>query len=277
MRRGPRRGRRLPGRVLGRRTDLDPRTTNGCPRGDRDNDLVFDDEDACPDVPGVPHRRRALTNGCPTPRNRVSVEGHMIMLGDIIHFDVDSPRVRSVSWPVVKNVADFPQRQSRHHRDRHRGARGRDRPRRLQHGPLQRARRGRHADAGQVRRRHRAPHDPRLRREPPTGDRARRESRFARTAASSSSSCARACRPSCSPPTPYRVIQVSLEHWRSSMSRRQPVSSVSFLRLAATFAASTGALSTSLVGCGASGALVGGECAPGCWLALVSATTSAST
>ncbi len=48
--------------VPGRRTD-DPRT-NGCPRGDRDQDTVFDDEDACPDVPG----RRTddpKTNGCP--------------------------------------------------------------------------------------------------------------------------------------------------------------------------------------------------------------------
>ena len=41
----------------------DPKT-NGCPRGDRDNDTVFDDEDARPAVPG----RRTddpKTNGCP--------------------------------------------------------------------------------------------------------------------------------------------------------------------------------------------------------------------
>ncbi len=46
----------------------DPKT-NGCPeRKDRDADKVFDDEDACPDVPGV----RSLdpkTNGCPSDRD----------------------------------------------------------------------------------------------------------------------------------------------------------------------------------------------------------------
>ncbi len=41
----------------------DPRT-NGCPRGDRDGDTVFDDEDACPDLAGVRTDDRA-TNGCP--------------------------------------------------------------------------------------------------------------------------------------------------------------------------------------------------------------------
>ncbi len=48
--------------VPGRRTS-DPKT-NGCPRTDRDGDGVFDDEDACPDVPG---RRTGdpKTNGCP--------------------------------------------------------------------------------------------------------------------------------------------------------------------------------------------------------------------
>jgi OOP family OmpA-OmpF porin len=48
--------------VPGRRTS-DPKT-NGCPRTDRDRDGVFDDEDACPDVPG---RRTSdpKTNGCP--------------------------------------------------------------------------------------------------------------------------------------------------------------------------------------------------------------------
>jgi OmpA-OmpF porin, OOP family len=81
-------------------------TTNGCPRADRDNDLVFDDEDACPDVPGV-RTADERTNGCPAPRNRVSVQGSLIMLGDIIHFDVDSPRVRHKSWTIVQNVAEF--------------------------------------------------------------------------------------------------------------------------------------------------------------------------
>jgi len=48
--------------VPGRRTD-DPKT-NGCPRTDRDADGVFDDEDACPDVAGR-RTRDPKTNGCP--------------------------------------------------------------------------------------------------------------------------------------------------------------------------------------------------------------------
>jgi len=48
--------------VPGLRT-TDPRT-NGCPRGDRDQDTIFDDEDACPDAPGI-RTSDPKTNGCP--------------------------------------------------------------------------------------------------------------------------------------------------------------------------------------------------------------------
>ena len=48
--------------VPGVRTD-DPKT-NGCPRSDRDGDGVFDDEDACPDIPGV-RSEDPRANGCP--------------------------------------------------------------------------------------------------------------------------------------------------------------------------------------------------------------------
>jgi OmpA-OmpF porin, OOP family len=80
--------------------------TNGCPRPDRDNDLVFDDEDACPDVPGV-RTTDTKTNGCPPPGDQVRLEGDKIVLDDIIHFELDSPRVPRQSWPVVKRIADF--------------------------------------------------------------------------------------------------------------------------------------------------------------------------
>ncbi len=50
--------------VPGRRT-ADPHT-NGCPRTDRDHDGVFDDEDACVDVPGR-QTDDPKTNGCPRP------------------------------------------------------------------------------------------------------------------------------------------------------------------------------------------------------------------
>jgi outer membrane protein OmpA-like peptidoglycan-associated protein len=83
----------------------DPKT-NGCPRPDRDNDLVFDDEDACPDVPGV-RTTDAKTNGCPPPGDQVRLEGDKIVLDDVIHFELDSPRVPKVSWPTLKRIADF--------------------------------------------------------------------------------------------------------------------------------------------------------------------------
>jgi len=45
------------------------RRTSGCPeRKDRDGDRIFDDEDACPDVPGAPSSDRAK-NGCPPDRD----------------------------------------------------------------------------------------------------------------------------------------------------------------------------------------------------------------
>jgi OOP family OmpA-OmpF porin len=90
--------------VPGIRTS-DPKT-NGCPRSDRDNDTVFDDEDACPDIPGV-RTSDPKTNGCPPAGDQVRLEGDKILLDDIIHFDIDSPRVHRVSWPIIQKVADF--------------------------------------------------------------------------------------------------------------------------------------------------------------------------
>jgi OOP family OmpA-OmpF porin len=90
--------------VPGIRTN-DPKT-NGCPRSDRDNDGVFDDEDACPDIPGV-RTNDPKTNGCPPAGDQVRLEGDKILLDDIIHFDIDSPRVHHVSFPIIKKVADF--------------------------------------------------------------------------------------------------------------------------------------------------------------------------
>jgi len=80
--------------------------TNGCPRSDRDNDLVFDDEDACPDVPGI-RTDDPKTSGCPEAGDRVHMVGDKIVLDDIIHFEIDSPRVPHPSWPICKKVADF--------------------------------------------------------------------------------------------------------------------------------------------------------------------------
>ena len=75
-------------------------------RADRDKDTVFDDEDACPDVPGV-RSSDPKASGCPAPSESVRMEGALIILDDVIHFEVDSPRVRHASWDAVKKVATF--------------------------------------------------------------------------------------------------------------------------------------------------------------------------
>lgn len=79
---------------------------NGCPRSDRDNDDVFDEDDACPDVPGLPSNN-PKTNGCPLASGPVRMEGDRIILDEVIHFELDSPRVRRVSWGLIEQVAKF--------------------------------------------------------------------------------------------------------------------------------------------------------------------------
>ncbi len=90
--------------VPGLRTG-DPKT-NGCPRGDRDKDTVFDDEDACPDVPGI-RTSDPKTSGCPESHGPVRIEGDKIVLDEVILFGNDSPRVKHVSYGIVKKVAEF--------------------------------------------------------------------------------------------------------------------------------------------------------------------------
>ncbi|CAN5657207.1 hypothetical protein BH09MYX1_BH09MYX1_03260 [soil metagenome] len=89
--------------VAGARTS-DPKT-NGCPP-DRDHDQIVDAEDACPDLAGV-KSPDPKANGCPPPSDGARVVGDRIVIDDIIHFDTDSARVRHISWPVVKKLADF--------------------------------------------------------------------------------------------------------------------------------------------------------------------------
>lgn len=83
----------------------DPKT-NGCPRKDRDGDTIFDDDDACPDVWGVP-TDDPKTNGCPRAQGSIHLEADRLILDDRILFDLDSPRVRHASWPIVEKVAKF--------------------------------------------------------------------------------------------------------------------------------------------------------------------------
>jgi outer membrane protein OmpA-like peptidoglycan-associated protein len=73
-------------------------------RTDRDLDTIYDDEDACPDVPGV-RTDDPSTNGCPETQIRM-VEDHLV-LPDSIHFEFDSPRVRKISYPLLHQIADY--------------------------------------------------------------------------------------------------------------------------------------------------------------------------
>jgi outer membrane protein OmpA-like peptidoglycan-associated protein len=76
--------------VPGIRTS-DPRT-NGCPHGDRDHDGVFDDEDACPDVPGI-RTSDPRTNGCPRPdRDHDSVFDEEDACPDVPGIRTDNPK-----------------------------------------------------------------------------------------------------------------------------------------------------------------------------------------
>jgi outer membrane protein OmpA-like peptidoglycan-associated protein len=118
--------------VPGVRTAL--RETNGCPPRDRDHDLIVDSADACPDSPGVPTSDPS-TNGCPPDHDgsveasdfcpdrgvtvadlmsdacpkppEVRLEGDEIVVNDVIHFDVDSPRVWPDSYPLMKKLAEL--------------------------------------------------------------------------------------------------------------------------------------------------------------------------
>ncbi len=73
---------------------------------DRDGDGVLDEEDACPDVPG-PRTADPRTRGCPLADESVRVEGDVLVVTEIIHFDYDSPYIRMSSRPVVEKVARF--------------------------------------------------------------------------------------------------------------------------------------------------------------------------
>lgn len=75
------------------------------PPPDRDNDGVVDNEDACPDVMGIPTPQEPSTNGCP-PTN-IKLAGDRIELPDRIYFDFDSPRVKDRSLPLLKQIAEY--------------------------------------------------------------------------------------------------------------------------------------------------------------------------
>ncbi|HEY1960712.1 MAG TPA: OmpA family protein [Polyangiaceae bacterium] len=72
---------------------------------DRDGDGVVDAEDACPDVFGVPTPAEPSTNGCPP--TTLKLTGDRIELPDRIYFDFDSPSVKAMSLPLLRQIAEY--------------------------------------------------------------------------------------------------------------------------------------------------------------------------
>ena len=180
------------------------------------------------------------------------------MLGDIIHFELDRPRVRRIQLPVVQNVAEFLNANSDIRQIEVDGHADELWSRRLQPEPLREARGGRqvlllkfgvredrvttqaygeskpkvlgHAEAS-LRQNRRVeflviPHQRRVR---------------------------RALCPNTESPKSASTPEQKMSH----------ASSTSLIRVAATLLVSSGTIASALVGCGESNALVGGECAPG--------------
>ena len=65
----------------------------------RDFDGVAQVEDVCPAAP----EEGAIPEGCPGAN--AELVGDKIVLDDVIHFEFDSPRIRSRSFPLVRKVA----------------------------------------------------------------------------------------------------------------------------------------------------------------------------
>ena len=91
--------------VPGIKTD-DPKT-NGCP-SDRDKDTIYDKDDACPDVPG-PSNADPKKNGCP----EAHIEGEQIKIRDQVQFKTNSsailPESDSLLEAVAKILTDHPE------------------------------------------------------------------------------------------------------------------------------------------------------------------------
>ena len=69
------------------------------PRTDRDGDGVYDDVDACPDMPGP-----AGNAGCPV-YEKVVVKPDMLELKEKIQFAWNTPKIEAVSYPALDEVA----------------------------------------------------------------------------------------------------------------------------------------------------------------------------
>lgn len=84
---------------------------HGCPAEkppveDPDGDGVVAPYDACPGVAGIPSDE-AKSNGCPKADGDIHMEEDRVVVGDMVLFDTDSPRVRHRAWPTLEKVAKF--------------------------------------------------------------------------------------------------------------------------------------------------------------------------
>ena len=81
--------------------------TDGCPEGDNDHDGVVDGVDECPMEPEDPDGYQD-DDGCPEPGPEAVVvtrtESHLL-LSQRVFFDYDSDTIRSVSLPILNEVA----------------------------------------------------------------------------------------------------------------------------------------------------------------------------
>ncbi len=81
--------------------------TDGCPEGDNDHDNVADAVDSCPMEPEDPDNYQD-EDGCPEPGPEAVVvtrtESHLL-LSQRVFFDYDSDTIRSVSLPILSEVA----------------------------------------------------------------------------------------------------------------------------------------------------------------------------
>lgn len=74
---------------------------SGCPRKDTDKDTVWDHEDNCREIPGPPENQ-----GCPSDvQQLVVIRRRQIAIKDKIHFDYDKDTIKSVSFPLLNQVA----------------------------------------------------------------------------------------------------------------------------------------------------------------------------
>jgi outer membrane protein OmpA-like peptidoglycan-associated protein len=83
------------------------RDTDGCPEPDNDEDGIADAFDACPNDPEDIDQYEDL-DGCPEPgpgQATVTVTERRILISERIYFDFDRDTIRSVSQPLLDQVA----------------------------------------------------------------------------------------------------------------------------------------------------------------------------